>query len=104
MFQHEVIFTYTQNDNMEVKVYPKADQRPLNGICGKSRMSYRFCYFSSVLEQTKWDWKRFSKQTLVFGCYEESDSMSRRLCLKLLFLDTCNLKQFLTMMSQTSGM
>ena len=53
-------YIYTKEDNIEVKVYPKADQRPLNGICGKSRMGYRFCYFSFGLEQIKWDWKRFS--------------------------------------------
>ena len=34
------------------------------------------------------------------GCFEEAYSISRRLCLEPLFLDTSNLKQILTMIAR----
>ena len=47
-------------------------------------MGHRFCYFSIVIFQA-------------YGCFEEIVPVSRRLCLELLFLDTCKDKQVLTM-------
>ena len=35
-----------------------------------------------------------------YGCFEETDSVSRRLCFELLFLDLRNVKEILTMIAR----
>ena len=34
----------------------------------------------------------FNNLTFKYGCFEKTDSVSRRLCFETLFLDTCNVK------------
>ena len=67
-------------------------------MLGKSPIGHRFCYFSIVSGQNKWHLNRFSiTLPQAYGCFEENDPVSRRLCFELLYLDTWNLKQVLTM-------
>ena len=37
-----------------------------------------------------------------YGCYEETDSVSRRLCFEPLFFDLCNVKENLRMIARNN--
>ena len=77
----------------------KAETRGLKkAFFGKTSIGHRSCYFSIVSGRIKWDLDRFSIPNFqAYGCFERKTSVSHRLCSELLFLNTCNLKQILTM-------
>ena len=63
-------------------------------------MGHHFCYFLIVSGQSKWDLNKFLitySNFQAYGCFEGTVSVSCRLYLGLLFLDTCDDKQISTL-------
>ena len=85
----------------EVQVCARAEARGLEmaflvkATLGKSPIGRRFCYFPIVSEGEPSGIQTGSRlpNCQAYGCFEETDSVSRQLCFEPLFLDLPNVKE-----------
>ena len=59
-----------------------------------------FLLFLNCFEANQKGFQQVFDNCQAYGCFEETDSVSRGLCFEPLFLDLCNVKQILTMIAR----